>query len=388
MIVKVSLEAAGIVSFVLAFVVVTCASAGWADDSLPEFDAETITGDGLVALCAKMDRPLAAEEVDALREKLAGRQLTFTFSSWQTECWGCGADGNWFMGVKFPDEGRYVGNRPGVLRCRFYLRDENDRHISRSRDERNLRVTGTVKAEREAAPRNGPMDYHSRLLAFADSVVDRSDTTTECLIPEFYGLHFGKPTQMPTNGLSRFVGEGSRSGTGRPNVKYRYQAWQRIDDGLRPAKFFDSALVTYTYKTLTPVSATFVGHFPKGATRAECLAAFDAFVAELNAKYSARLAERDGCRNDVDPEGFVPRDPPKKLKDWTWRYMHDRKFGEKFAEYAGGLNGCMLRATLCESHYGERVVRLSVDGYRKESPYQNGKLDVVVIEGLLSYEEK
>ena len=56
--------------------------------------------------------------------------------------------------------------------------------------------------------------------------------------------------------------------------------------------------------------------------------------------------------------------------------------------YAGGLNGCMLRATLCESHYGERVVRLSVDGYRKESPYQNGKLDVTVIEGLLSYEEK
>lgn len=375
-------------SLILTLVVAVCASTGTAGDSFPAFDAETITGDGLVALCAKMNRPLVAEEVDSLRERLAGRRLTFTFSSWQAGCWGSDADGNWFMGVKFPDEGRFCGNRPGVLLCRFYLRDERDRDINRSRDKRNLRVTGTVNAEREKAPKNGPMDYHPLLLAFDDATVDRSDATTECCIPEFYGLHFGQPTQMSTNGLSRFVGEGSRSRSGGPNVKYRYQTWQRIDDGLRPANFFDRAIVTYTYKTLTPVSATFVGHFPKGASRAECLASFDAFVAELNAKYSARLAEHDGWRNDVDPEGFVPRDPPKKLKDWIWRYMHDRKFGEKFAEYAGGLNGCLLRATLCESHYGERVVRLSVEGYRKESPYGNVKLDVDVIEGLLSYEEK
>ena len=33
-------------------------------------------------------------------------------------------------------------------------------------------------------------------------------------------------------------------------------------------------------------------------------------------------------------------------------------------------------------------VRLSVDGYRKESPNKNCSLNVEVIEGLLSYEEK
>ncbi len=87
--------------------------AGLADDSLAEFNAETITGDELVALCAKMSRPLTEQEVDSLRERLAGRRLTFTFSAWQTECWGSGLEDYWFMGVKFPDEGRFCGNRPG-----------------------------------------------------------------------------------------------------------------------------------------------------------------------------------------------------------------------------------------------------------------------------------
>ena len=360
--------------------------AGLADDSLAEFNAETITGDELVALCAKMSRPLTEQEVDSLRERLAGRRLTFTFSAWQTECWGSGLEDDWFMGVKFPDEGRYGGKRPGVLRCRFYLRDEADRDLSSNCDERNLRVTGTVNAEKEMGPMHGPIDYLRRLLSFGDSVIDRSAATTECRIPEFYGLRFGQPTQMSTNGLTRFVNEGFRSGTGRPNVKYRYQTWQRIDDGLRPAKFFDRALIAYSYKTLTPVTVTFVGHFPKGATRAECLAEFDAYAAQVNARYAARIACKDGSRNDVEPKGFVPRDPPKKLKDWTSRYFIWRKAVYGFGEYYGHINGCLLYAHLHESGYGERVVSFTVNGYSKKMPYRDIELDVGAMEGLLSYE--
>ena len=353
-----------------------------------EFDAETITGDELVALCAKEDRPLTEQEVDSLRERLAGRRLTFTFSAWQAGDSGSWLGGGEFIGVNFPDNGRYCNSHPKTLRCRFYLREGSARDHLFNRDERNLRVTGTVDAEREVAPKNGPMNYHLLLLVFTDSVIDRSAATTECCIPEFYGLRFGQPTHMPTNGLNRFVGEGSVSGTGRPNVKYRYQTWQRIDDGLRPAKFFDRGIVTYTYKTLTPVAATFVGHFPKGATRAGCLKSFDAFANELKEKYAVRLFSNPDFRNKEEPDGFAPRDPPKKLKDWTWRYAPTRKFGECFARYEGGLNGCRILVWLNESPFGERVVSMSVEGYRKDVPYKGVELGRDVMEGLLSFVEK
>lgn len=370
---------------VLAALALTAVSA---EVALPDFDAKTITGDELVALCAKVDRPLTEQEVDSLRERLAGRRLTFTFSAWQAGNSGSWLGGGEFMGVNFPDNGRYCNSHSKTLRCRFYLREGSARDHLFNRDERNLRVTGTVDAEREVAPKNGPMNYHLFLLVFTDSVIDRSAATTECCIPEFYGLRFGQPTHMPTNGLNRFVGEGGVSGTGRPTVKYRYQTWQRIDDGLRPAKFFDRALVTYSYKTLTPVAVMFAGHFRKGATRAECLKTFDEFVIELREKYAVRLFSSPDFRNEEEPDGFVPRDPPTNLKDWTWRYMPTRKFGESFARYEGGLNGCRILAALNESAFGERVVYLSVEGYHKKVPYRSTELEQEVMEGLLSYEEK
>ena len=57
-------------SLALAFAVAMFAIVGAAGDSFPDFDAETITGDGLVALCRKINRPLTAEDVDSLRERL------------------------------------------------------------------------------------------------------------------------------------------------------------------------------------------------------------------------------------------------------------------------------------------------------------------------------
>ena len=354
---------------------VSCGENGTGKMSLPSFDAGTITGDELVALCAKIGRPLTVEEVDGLRNRLCGRRMSFTFRGRQV---GGSVNGN-AVYVGFPDTGR--SQRKAYLNCRFDFQDPSAKRWDW--DEHGLSIRGTLVSDKEKVS----LMYGDRspVLVFKNAVLDRSKASNECCIPEFCGVHFGKPTLMSTNGLVRCEsGKCSRS-DGRLTVEYGFRFWRGVVEGVRPTAFFDLTIVNYTFKTLTPYRASFFGHFPKGATRAECLAVFDSFVAEMNQKYPVNLRGNDQFRNAVEPEGFVPGDLPTNLSSGVERYRPCRKFGECFGRYEGEMNGCPVWVQLYESACGERVVEMVVDGYNKEEAYRSGKLDAAEIEGLLSY---
>ena len=356
------------------------------ETALPEFDAATITGDELVALCAKIDRPLTEPEVDSLRERLAGRRMAFTFSGWQARDLG---NGNGVL-VDFPDAGR--GNRKAYMRCRFDFQVPSTKQWDW--DEHDLVVRGTLVVETEDKKKTRGLMRLSfgptMTLFFKNAVLDRSKASRECFIPEFCGVRFGTPTLTSTNGLtcSKEGGGSIQHGDDSSVVEYRCQSWWGVAENVRPAAFFDKTVVSYTFKTLTPYSANFFGHFPKGATRAECLAAFDSFVAEVNEKYPVNLQSNAQFRNAVEPEGFVPCDPPTNLTNWVDRYRPCRKFGECFGRYEGETNGCDVWVWLSESAFGERVVSMTVLGYHKKEIYRSEKLDIDEIEGLLSFESK
>ena len=57
-----------------------------------------------------------------------------------------------------------------------------------------------------------------------------------------------------------------------------------------------------------------------------------ALVEEVKAKYGIELACGDD-RCEDEPEGFVHKDPPKKLKDPHYRYCPSGKFGTHFEDW-------------------------------------------------------
>ena len=353
-------------------------------ETLPEFDAATITGDELVALCAKIDRPLTEQEVGSLCERLAGRRLSFTFSGWQACDLG---NGNGVL-VDFPDAGR--GNRKAYMSCRFDFQAPSAKQWDW--DEHDLVVRGTLVVEKRDKKQTRGLPrwpYGSTTtLLFKNAVLDRSKASRECFIPEFCGVRFGIPTLTSTNGLTCWEGDGRIDHGNTLSVEYKTRSWWGEVENARPADFFDRTVVSYTFRTLTPYCAQFFGHFPKGATRAECLAIFDSFVAELNNKYPVNLHSNVQFRNAVEPEGFVPCDPSTNLTNRADRYRPCRKFGECFGRYEGETNGCDVWAWLNESAFGERVVSMTVRGYHKKAIYRSEKLDIDEIEGLLSFEVK
>ena len=89
----------------------------------------------------------------------------------------------------------------------------------------------------------------------------------------------------------------------------------------------------------------------------------DAFVEEVKAKYGIELACGDD-RYEDEPEGFVHRDPPKKLKDPHYRYCPSGRFGAHFVRYADSHEPLHVQMDASESAFGERVVSLMVHLYR------------------------
>lgn len=184
----------------------------------------------------------------------------------------------------------------------------------------------------------------------------------------FYGIEFGKPSGISTNELTLHEGEGWTESTDANGVTTRKNYCTRIWAGMckdlvLPADFFDQCWVSYSYRTITPTSAYYYGHFPKGLTRKECLRLMDTLVEEVKAKYGIELACGDD-RCEDEPEGFVHKDPPKKLKDPHYRYCPSGRFGSHFVRYAYSREPLHVQMDASESAFGERVVSLRVHLYR------------------------
>lgn len=184
---------------------------------------------------------------------------------------------------------------------------------------------------------------------------------------EFFGIEFGKPSGLSTNDLTLFEGEGwtesaDANGSKRRDC-FRSRHWNCVrKDIALPASFFDLASITYSYQTIVPIYVNYMGHFPKGGSRRDCLKLMDAFAAELEAKCGIKLSSDGfGNRFEEDPEGFVPKDPPTDLKDFHYRYAPSRKFGPFFACYQGGRYPLHLSMQASENAFGERIVNLYVD---------------------------
>ena len=185
---------------------------------------------------------------------------------------------------------------------------------------------------------------------------------------EFFGIEFGKPSGLSTNELTMFEGEGWTEGRDANGARtrenyHRFRMWDCVrKDVAMPASFFDLASITYSYQTIVPVYANYMGHFPKGASRKDCLKLMDAFAAELEAKCGIKLtSDGFGNRYEEEPDGFVPKDPPTDLKDFRDRYSPSCKFGSFFACYQGGRHPLHLDMQASENAFGERIVNLHVD---------------------------
>ena len=201
---------------------------------------------------------------------------------------------------------------------------------------------------------------------------------------EFFGIEFGKPSGLSTNELTMFEGEGWTEGRDANGARtrenyHRSRNWYCVrKDIALPASFFDLASITYSYQTIVPFYANYVGHFPKGASRKDCLKLMDAFAAELEAKYGIKLTSGGfGNRFEEEPEGFVPKDPPTDLKDFHYRYSPSHKFGPFFACYRGGQYPLHLNMQASESAFGERIVNLFVNADLANEVEKEGWIPVV-----------
>lgn len=174
---------------------------------------------------------------------------------------------------------------------------------------------------------------------------------------EFCGVTFGTPSGVSTNGLSIRLSECTGRNGGK-EVKYGTLYWIGVDESLRPADFFDFAEIRYSFKTLTPQHATFCAHFPKGATRKECIALLDEFSAKLNGKYGLTPDAVDSVQNEEEPVGFVPSDPPENLQRDFVRYWHGNK--NMFYKKECRNDRLLVGLSAGETDFGERCAILQV----------------------------
>ena len=151
----------------------------------------------------------------------------------------------------------------------------------------------------------------------------RREKAKRMTLSEFCGIKFGEPSNLPTNGLERVTCQTYRMQyNNEPVTTNSYFVWlgRRMD--IIPPKLFDLVKVNYSYKTLTPYSVEFCGHFPKGATRKECLERIDAFVADINGRYGLNLScSGEGNRIEEEPAGFKPGETPKNRQNHHARYI-------------------------------------------------------------------
>ena len=200
---------------------------------------------------------------------------------------------------------------------------------------------------------------------------------------EFFGIEFGKPSGLSTNELTMFEGEGWTEGRDANGARtrenyHRSRNWYCVrKDIALPASFFDLASITYSYQTIVPFYANYMGHFPKGASRRDCLKLMDAFAAELEAKCGIKLtSDGFGNRFEEEPKGFVPKDPPTGLKNFHDRYSPSCKFGSFFACYQGGRYPLHLNMQASENAFGERIVNLYVDANLANGAEKEGWIPV------------
>ena len=188
----------------------------------------------------------------------------------------------------------------------------------------------------------------------------RLEKAKRMTLSEFCGIKFGEPSNFSTNDLERFKFQSYRMQyKDEPVTTNSYFAWlgRRVD--ITPPKIFDLVKVNYSYKTITPYWAEFCGHFPKGATRKECLERIDAFVADINGRYGLRLScSGEGNRIEEEPAGFKPGEAPKNRQNHRSRYI--MKDGAMFGQYHFSNPNLYVQIEAGENRYGERIVLMHV----------------------------
>ena len=191
----------------------------------------------------------------------------------------------------------------------------------------------------------------------------RREKAERMTLSEFCGIKFGEPSNLPTNGLERVRCQTYRMQyNNEPVTTNSYFVWlgRRMD--IIPPKLFDLVKVNYSYKTLTPYSAEFCGHFPKGATRKECLEHIDAFVADINGRYGLNLScSCEGNRIEEEPACFKPGETPKNRQNHHSRYMV--KDGASFCQYDFSNPNLYVQIEAGENRYGERIVLMHVNDH-------------------------
>ncbi len=144
-------------------------------EALPDFDAATITGDELVRLLDGMKRNLTPRQIGVLRNRLAGRRLTFTRMQ-GVDCVVGREDSSPNRVSVIQMNRSATWSKTHKARCGILLRTPdteyrkvlNKRRLDKCDD---LRVSATVSTDMEAEDRS----LNNCVLILADGVIERMD---------------------------------------------------------------------------------------------------------------------------------------------------------------------------------------------------------------------
>ena len=182
----------------------------------------------------------------------------------------------------------------------------------------------------------------------------------ELKLSEFYGISFGRPSGIATNTLERQESESWTESETATN-HYLYAYWKKSDETLRPSDFFDFGEVTYSYESVTPLTAEFFGLFPEGLSRKECIARLDALAADMKAKYGIELSNMSGYPKEDEPADVTKASVPEGIG--LERYISK---GHCFYSSRFLNSNFYVALEAGETRFGERCVRLWIndDTYR------------------------
>jgi len=133
---------------------------------------------------------------------------------------------------------------------------------------------------------------------------DRQKVAKSARINEFYGVEFGKPTQTPTNELTKGYYETWYQGDkGEKKGHAKIHHWTKELKGVA-VPFVDKVFVEYSLDTKIPGRVTGFGRIPKDVDAQEAMRRLDEFALGMNKKYGMTI-HRSSEAEDATKDGHV-----------------------------------------------------------------------------------
>ena len=120
-------------------------------------------------------------------------------------------------------------------------------------------------------------------------LADRQKVAKSARINEFYGVEFGKPTQTPTNELTKGYHETWYQGDkGEKKGHAKIHHWTKELKGVA-VPFVDKVFVEYSLDTKIPGRVTGFGRIPQEVDAPEAMRRLDEFALGMNKKYGMTI---------------------------------------------------------------------------------------------------